>query len=344
MISFASDSQDLVSRFYPFTSTHEVADLRLGIMTIREKWNYWDQKLSLDLPQIPGNWIPCAALGSFQKASSADLVEGLHYKVLENPWQFMEWNDWAIREDYKILTADRHSEPIPETVSVSGIGSIFIEKGAQLEHCILNAQQGPIYIGAGSIIMEGSCIRGPFALGKNAVLKMATRIYGATSIGDHCIAGGEIKNSVMMGYSNKAHDGYLGDSVIGHWCNLGAGTSNSNIKNSAATVTVWNNHQQTYVAAGQKCGLLMGDYSRASINTSFNTGTVTGICSNIFGAGLTPKYIPDFSWGMEGIERYEWEKALRDIENWKKLKGEILHEREIQKLKVIFDRSNQQLK
>lgn len=339
MISFAPDSRELASRFYPFTSTSEVADLRLGIMTIREKWANWDLKLSLNLSQIPGNFIPCSALGSMKKASLTDLKEGIHYRSLENVWQLMEWNDWAIREDFALLTKDRYSEPIPETVSVSGVNNIFIEPGAKVEHCILNAKSGPIYISSGSIIMEGACIRGPFALGKNAVVKMGARIYGATTIGDHCIAGGEIKNSIMIGFSNKAHDGYLGDSVIGRWCNLGAGTSNSNIKNSAATVKVWDNHQQGFKEAGQKCGLLMGDYSRASINTSFNTGTVVGICSNVFGAGLTPKYIPDFSWGMEEKEQYEWEKALRDIENWKKLKGEVLHEQEIQKLKAIFDRS-----
>lgn len=339
MISFAPDNQDLASRFYPFTSTNEVADLRLGIMTIREKWAHWDRQLSLDLTHIPGNLIPCAALGSLKKASLSELTEGVHFKRLENPWQLMEWNDWAIREDFALLTKDRYSQPIPETVSVTGVSNIFIEPGAQLEHCILNASSGPIYIRSGSIIMEGACIRGPFSLGKNAVVKMGARIYGATTIGDHCIAGGEIKNSMLIGYSNKAHDGYLGDSVIGRWCNLGAGTSNSNIKNSAATVKVWDNHQHGFKEAGQKCGLLMGDYSRASINTSFNTGTVVGVCSNIFGAGLSPKYITDFSWGMDGKEKYEWEKALRDIENWKKLKGEVLYEQEIQRLKAIFDRS-----
>ena len=147
---------------------------------------------------------------------------------------------------------------------------------------------------------------------------MGAKIYGATTIGPYCIAGGEIKNSVFFGYSNKAHDGYLGDSVIGEWCNMGAGTSNSNIKNTAGTINLWNNTSNLFEAAGIKCGLLMGDYSRCAINTSFNTGTVVGVCCNIFGNTMPPKYIPDFSWGNE---KYILAKALEDIDNWKRLKG-----------------------
>jgi UDP-N-acetylglucosamine diphosphorylase/glucosamine-1-phosphate N-acetyltransferase len=233
------------------------------------------------------------------------------------------------------LTRGRQSAPIPPSVQVISPQSIFIEEGASISHSILNASTGPIYIGRNSNIMEGCLIRGPFALCESAVVKMGTKIYGATTIGPCSTAGGEIKNSVLFGYSNKGHDGYLGDSVIGEWCNLGAGTSNSNLKNNAGEVKVWNAGQ--FISAGLKCGLLMGDYSRAAINTSFNTGTVVGVCCNVYGEGLMPKYIPDFSWGVHNKgPKYAFEKALRDIENWKKLKNQSLTDAEILTLKHIF--------
>jgi UDP-N-acetylglucosamine diphosphorylase/glucosamine-1-phosphate N-acetyltransferase len=184
--------------------------------------------------------------------------------------------------------------------------------------------------------MEGSLIRGPFAACDHAVIKMGAKIYGATTIGPHCTAGGEIKNSVLSAYSNKAHDGYLGDSVIGEWCNLGAGVTNSNLKNSADIVKVWHQPSQACIPAGLKCGLLMGDYSRAAINTSFNTGTVVGPSCNVFGEGLTPKHIPAFTWGLPGGPKYRLEAALRDIGNWKKLKNQALTETEIRTLETIF--------
>ena len=182
--------------------------------------------------------------------------------------------------------------------------------------------------------MEGTAIRGPFACGEGVVIKMNSCIYGATTIGPYCTAGGEIKNSVFFAYSNKAHDGYIGDSVIGEWCNLGAGTINSNIKNNASTVKVWTTKGE--MNAGKKCGVFMGDYSKTAINTSINTGTVMGVCSNVFETGLTPKYIPNFSWGSDGLRRYELEKALTDIDNWKKLKGLMVSDREKQILTDIY--------
>jgi UDP-N-acetylglucosamine diphosphorylase / glucose-1-phosphate thymidylyltransferase / UDP-N-acetylgalactosamine diphosphorylase / glucosamine-1-phosphate N-acetyltransferase / galactosamine-1-phosphate N-acetyltransferase len=190
-------------------------------------------------------------------------------------------------------------------------------------------------------VMEGSTIRGPFALCEGAVVKMGTRIYGATTIGPFSIVGGEIKNCVIFGHSNKGHDGYLGDAVIGEWCNLGAGTSNSNLKNTGTPVKVWNPAAATYFYAGTKCGLLMGDYSRSAINTSFNTGTVVGVCANVFGCGLTPNYIPGFSWGYDPPLVYQLDKALRDISNWKKFKNQSLTDQEISKLSSIFANLNQ---
>jgi UDP-N-acetylglucosamine diphosphorylase/glucosamine-1-phosphate N-acetyltransferase len=213
---------------------------------------------------------------------------------------------------------------------------IFIEPGARMWGCTLNAEAGPIYIGSNAEIMEGANLRGPLSVGADAVVKMGARIYGATTIGPACTVGGEIKNSIFMGYSNKGHDGYLGDSIIGEWCNLGAGCSNSNIKNNAAEVRVWNKATAEFESAGQKCGLLMGDYSRAAINTSFNTGTVVGIGANVFGKGLTPKYIPDFSWGWESNHTYHWEALIRDLDNWKKLKNKTLSAEDIRLLEAIF--------
>lgn len=169
---------------------------------------------------------------------------------------------------------------------------------------------------------------------------MGTKIYGATTIGPYCTGGGEIKNSVMMGYSNKGHDGYLGDSVIGEWCNMGAGTSNSNVKNNGSEVKLWNYDSKNYITAGNKCGMIMGDYSRTAINSAINTGTVIGVCCNIFGYGLTAKFIPDFSWGAKGTEKYEFEKAVTDAGNWKKMKNKTVGETERQVLKHIFDHHN----
>ena len=185
--------------------------------------------------------------------------------------------------------------------------------------------------------MEGCIIRGPFAMGEGSILKMGTKIYGATTLGPYCTVGGEIKNSIFFGYSNKSHDGYLGDSVIGEWCNLGAGTSNSNIKNTAGSVKIWNEFTTQYLHAGVKCGLLMGDYSRAAINTSFNTGSVVGIASNVFCNGFPPTFIKSFSWGNKN---YEFEKALEHIENWKKLKGHLLSVEEKNILSDIYHQKN----
>ncbi|HEY0274092.1 MAG TPA: putative sugar nucleotidyl transferase [Chitinophaga sp.] len=251
------------------------------------------------------------------------------------PWDIFQLNDKALRADFARLTAGRTSAPLSATNQVLGAGQVFVEAGARVEYCLLNALEGPIYIGKNAQVMEGCLIRGPFALGEGAVLKMGTKVYGATSIGPYSTGGGEIKNSVIFGYSNKAHDGYLGDSVIGEWCNLGANTSNSNLKNNAGTVKVWMDARQEAWPAGRKCGLLMGDYSRAAINTSFNTGTVVGVSCNVFGAGLTEKFIPSFSWGAG---QYVLETAFRDIAAWKELKGKTLEEADKTILRAIFER------
>lgn len=279
------------------------------------------------------------AFTDFQ-ANAAQFQQCHHYQIvkrLQHPWEIMLWNDAMIREDFKLVTKGRASQPISPTVNTLQQADIFIEEGAKLEFCTLNSKTGPIYIGKDAEIMEGSSIRGPFVLGTNALVKMNSRIYGATTLGPGVLGGGEIKNTVIMGFTNKAHDGYLGDAVIGEWCNFGAGTTNSNVKNTAGDVKVWDYGTNTYQSVGQKCGLIMGDYSRISINSSINTGSVIGVSCNVFGAGLLPTIIEDFSWGVNG-NRYDFQKALFAIDNWKKMKWSSLSEAETSVLKVIFDK------
>lgn len=256
------------------------------------------------------------------------------------PWEIMQMNDAMIRSDYEIVTVNRTSQPIPSTVNTIGANEIFIEEGAKLNFCTLNASTGPIYIGQKAEIMEGSSIRGPFAIGYNSVVKMNSRIYGGTSLGPYCMGGGEIKNAVMMGYSNKAHDGYLGDAVIGEWCNLGAGSSNSNLKNSAGTINIFSMGLNDYVSVGQKCGVIMGDYSRVAINSSLNTGSMIGVSCNVFGEGLLHNNIPHFSFGVKG-KQYDFTTAIKDINNWKGLKGMELSTHEINILQHIFTNNKQ---
>ncbi len=253
----------------------------------------------------------------------------------EFPWELMQLNDAMIRKDFKLVTNTKKSQPIPASVQVMSAENIFIEEGAKLQFCTLNASTGPIYIGKNAEIMEGTAIRGPFSIGYNSVLKMNSRVYGATTLGPYCMGGGEIKNAIMMGYSNKAHDGYMGDSVIGEWCNFGAGSTNSNLKNSAGDVQVWAMGMNKMVSVGQKCGVIMGDYSRLCINSSINTGSVIGVSCNVFGAGLLPKRIENFSWGTEG-KKYNVITAISDINNWKKMKGKEMSLAEIIALKHIF--------
>jgi UDP-N-acetylglucosamine diphosphorylase / glucose-1-phosphate thymidylyltransferase / UDP-N-acetylgalactosamine diphosphorylase / glucosamine-1-phosphate N-acetyltransferase / galactosamine-1-phosphate N-acetyltransferase len=372
----------------PFTLTRQLQDIRVGILTIREKWekalglpsfdrkedDYKDLDRSVNLDEaasdgtcymIHGNVLPNSklvkALGKLKNGEfiSVNGTAGIIFrfsrkeisekhkikvtrsysikhdiKTLQYPWDILRLNDWAIREDFELITNKRKSQPVSRTNRTINPKEIFIEKGAKVEHSVLNASTGPIYIGKNAEVMEGSLVRGPFAMGEGAVLKMGAKIYGATTLGPYSMVGGEVKNSVIFGFSSKAHDGYLGDSVIGEWCNLGGGTTNSNLKNNAHDVMVWT--PSGLINAGLKCGVLMADYSRTAINTSINTGTVIGVSCNVFGTGLTPKYIPSFSWGSEGVKRYEFEKALEDIAAWKKLKKGSVSDNEKSILKYIF--------
>ena len=329
---------------YPFGIVRSMVHCRIGILTIFEKWNYhFPGKVEVasersqyyenenEYLKVAANVIPSGE--DFQNIiRSKKLTKFTNYCVIEYPWHIFQHNDWAIRQDFEMITIDRESLAIPEGNQVVNSQHIFIEEGAKISFSILNAEAGPIYIGRNAEIMEGCLLRGPISIGDNAVVKMGTKIYGATSIGPHCLAGGEIKNSVLIGYSNKAHDGYLGDSVIGEWCNLGAGTSNSNLKNNASAVKVWVRKNNNYKVAGNKCGLIMGDYSRCAINTSFNTGTIVGICCNIFGH-FPEKFIKDFDWGKE---QYLFEKAISDIRNWKSFKKKKITDNEIEKLNNLY--------
>lgn len=332
---------------FPFTLTRHVADIRIGILTIREKWELLlNRPVTLtsvkaassdNVSVFSANIIPTKEFIQSLPQHNDEYSQAESYKTIQYPWHIFQLNDWALRKDFELLSSGKISAAIPETVHVTNSRNIFIEEGATLSNCILNASTGPIYIGKNAEIMEGAIVRGPFALCEGAVVKMGTKIYGASTVGPYSVVGGEIKNSILFGYSNKAHDGYLGDSVIGEWCNLGAGTSNSNLKNNAGEVKTWNPITESLGSAGIKCGLLMGDYSRSAINTSFNTGTTVGICCNVFGEGLTPVFIPGFSWGYKPITKYEFAKAIRDISNWKKLKGKSVSEEEVIQLKNIFN-------
>jgi UDP-N-acetylglucosamine diphosphorylase/glucosamine-1-phosphate N-acetyltransferase len=234
-------------------------------------------------------------------------------------WQLPLHNAQALSHDFLHLTNGRSGQPIPSHVRRAGDHPVYIEPGARLEHCILNTSEGPIWIGSDAVIMDGAMLRGPLAVCHHAVVKMGAAIYQGTTIGPYCTVGGEVKNSILMGWSNKAHEGYLGDAVIGYWCNLGAGTSASNVKNSGGPVMVHDEASGDRIAAGFKSGLIMGDFSRAAINTSFNTGTVVGICCSVHGhAGLTPTYIRNFTFGNQ---RYQLEKLLEEIRNWMAFKG-----------------------
>ncbi len=374
---------------HPFTLTRQIQDIRIGILTIRQKWemalgmpsfdkwedDYKDLDRSILIDKnisddtffmIHGNVLPSGkVVKAIKKLKNGEFVSvndnaGIAFRFTKNeikqphkikvtravsvkddvksisfPQHVFELNHYAVRSDFELITRKRKSQTISKTNKTINPAQIFIDKGAKVEHSILNASSGPIYIGKDAEVMEGCMIRGPFALCEGACLKMGAKVYGATTIGPYSVAGGEIKNSVIFGYSNKAHDGYLGDSVIGEWCNLGAGTTSSNLKNNAGDVRLWT--QAGPVSAGIKCGLMMGDYSRAAINTSFNTGSVVGVSTNVFGAGLTPKYIPNFAWGSDGVERYRFEKALSDIQSWKSLKGHVISENEKSILKYIFE-------
>ncbi len=355
---------DLSTQFLPLTYTRPLCELRVGILTIREKWeallnckasyitqDYLSTKYPINIADenfvINGSVIPTAELatrilsmntgevllqdgemlvakleeGQFELLTNDEEnsnIAGMNYQEtkvtkINHLWDIFSLNGKAIIQDFQLLTQDRVSQPIPSAAIVIGDpGKIFIEEGADIEFCTLNTKNGPIYIGKNSTIMEGSFIRGPFALGEGAMVKMGAKIYGPTTVGPYCKVGGEINNCVFYANSNKAHEGYLGNSVIGEWCNIGAGTNCSNLKNNYDEVKIWDYTTEALTNTGlQFVGLIMGDHSKCGINTMFNTGTVVGVSANIFGGGFPKNFIPSFSWGgADGFKTYELPKAL----------------------------------
>lgn len=341
----------------PFTFTRPVADILVGIMTIRQKWEtrlgstittITEDYLSAKFPMVEmeenvminAAYLPNDTLAEMvsdlkenqaifkgedviaffttenQEEVDFDSYEIIQYNgdclTIEHTWDIFSKNDAAIRADFAYLTEDRKSQPIPKSVNVIAPENIFIEEGAKLEFVTLNASAGPIYIGKNTEIMEGTVIRGPFALCENAQVKLNAKVYGATTVGPGSRIGGEVKNSVLFANSNKGHDGFLGDSVLGEWCNIGADSNNSNLKNNYEEVKLWSYETEGFAKTGlQFCGLMMGDHSKCGINTMFNTGTVVGVSANIFGSGFPRNFVPSFSWGgAAGFTTYVTKKAF----------------------------------
>jgi UDP-N-acetylglucosamine diphosphorylase/glucosamine-1-phosphate N-acetyltransferase len=365
IILFDNEVRD---RLLPLTFTRPVCEIRLGVLTIREKWERWlnrsvayitqdylaeryeidygqdnliingsvcpspqlvrlIQQMDYDEAYLEGDELIVAKLGEEdieRLIADEDIGElkgydlaGTEYLKVNHLWDIYSLNAQAIAEDFELLTKGRKSAQLSDSNRVVGPkGQLFIEEGAKVECAILNTEDGPIYIGHSATVMEGSLLRGPIALGDHSTLKMGAKIYGGTTVGPHCKVGGEVNNAVFLGYSNKGHDGFLGNSVIGHWCNLGADTNNSNLKNNYDQVRLWSYPEGRFAKTGQQfCGLFMGDHSKSAINTMFNTGTVVGVSANVYGEGFPRNFIPSFSWGGKGgYQTYRTDRAFETME------------------------------
>jgi UDP-N-acetylglucosamine diphosphorylase/glucosamine-1-phosphate N-acetyltransferase len=350
----------------PFVFTKPVAEIRIGILTIREKWEKWSgqsfshltqeylqekfplvsgeenivingsvtpnaslvseiQELNCNEALVRENLLVAACLDRFSLENfGRQIPEGCtvkqvraDFRHISKLWHIFKFNGEELQSDFSLITAGRTSQPISTTNQLINPENIFAEEGARVECSIINASTGPVYIGRNSEIMEGAIVRGSLALCEGAKIKMGARIYGPTTIGPYSKAGGEVTNTVFMSYTNKVHDGYMGNSVIGDWCNIGAGSNTSNLKNNYTLVRLWNYATGREEETGlQFCGLFMGDYSRCGINTMFNTGTIVGVSSNIYGSGYPGSFIPSFSWGgAAGFETYRVGKAIDTIGN-----------------------------
>ena len=368
----------------PFTFTRPVAEVRIGILTIREKWETYlnakisykteeylsgkyplkaeaenlminsaylpnptlvDQVLALKLDEVLKEGEEIIAYGSKQPENIPELsklkevqVEGDFLKV-KYTWDIFSKNGEALAEDFALITKGRKSEPISKTNRLIAAENIFLEKGAKVEHSILNATEGPIYLGKDSEVMEGNMIRGGFALCEGAVVKMGAKIYGPTTVGPKGKVCGEINNSVIFGYSSKGHDGYLGNSVLGEWCNIGADSNNSNLKNNYAKVRIWNYESEKFEQTGlQFCGLMMGDHSKTAINTMFNTGTVIGVNSNIYTPGFPRNFVPSFSWGgSSGFSTYFPKRAFETAKVMMARRGVEFSEEDAKIMNQVFE-------
>jgi UDP-N-acetylglucosamine diphosphorylase/glucosamine-1-phosphate N-acetyltransferase len=387
------DDPVLRTQLLPFTYTRPVADIRIGINTIAEKWMDWlqtpisfhterylspkfrihtsadnvfingvlcpDANLAVTIHELPFNtalvsaqneilavrtatrWNPSDRLVDFTVISYNE-----PFTMVRNVWDIFALNGAQIKADFERVVSSRPSAEItdPHTCCYNS-ANIFIEAGAVIRASVLNAENGPIYIGRNAVIQEGSMIQGPFAIGESSVLAQGTKIRPNTSIGPFCKVGGEVSNCVIFGYSNKGHDGYLGNSVLGEWCNLGANTNNSNLKNDHSPVKLHSYASNALADTGLLfCGLMMGDYSKAGISTMFNTGTVVGVSVNVFGAGFQAKHVPSFSWGgaAEGFSEYRFQKALAVAKDTVSRRNVTFDETEGNILKSVFEQTQEQ--
>lgn len=370
----------------PFTFTRPVAEMRIGILTIREKWEKMlpgtysyatEDYLSEKFPSKTGsrNLVINATVCPTQELVVAlkDLKEGQSLEkddlciaqwqegevsawkdglekvnfsgevnVIDRPWKIFKLNGAELEADFTLITRGRESQKLSETNTVIG-DRIFVEEGVEAECAVFNTTSGPIYLGADSTVMEGSVVRGALALCEHSQLKLSAKIYGPTTIGPWSKVGGEVNNSVIFGYSNKGHDGFLGNSVLGEWCNIGADTNNSNLKNNYDEIRIWSYATKGFAKTGlQFCGLMMGDHSKSGINTMFNTGTVVGVSANIYGGGFPRNFIPSFSWGgAGGFTEYKFQKALDTARRVMERREIPLSEADESILRHIFETSDQ---
>jgi len=363
------------SHLLPLTYTRPVAELRCGIITIAEKYTMRGHEigygteayLNVKYPSIEAEVLVSGSVcptDAFLEAvaglsSGQALIQGdelLAFKgekwedepseiipfssalnLITRPWDIWSKNASELNLDFDLLTKDRFSAPIDATNTVIG-DKVFLEEGAKVTASILNATSGPIYLAKNAEIMEGCIVRGGLALGESSALKMGAKIYGATTLGPHCKVGGEVNNSVIIGYSNKGHDGFLGNSALGEWCNLGADTNNSNLKNNYDEVKAWSYVDGRFAKTGQQfCGLIMGDHSKSGINTMFNTGTVVGVSANVYGAGFPRNFISSFTWGgPQGTMEYRIDKALDTADRMMKRRGLEVNEVEKAILEQVY--------
>lgn len=377
---FLSDN-GLHKNFRPLTLTRPIAELRFGILTIKETWEklFLECKINPDFFYETEEYLidkyPSEYEYDFKIASNIKPTLELVKQILElekneslyvnykwvatngtkeeskkdieindliyitQVWDLYQKNDQALLLDFKLLIKNKISQPISTSNTVINPINIFIEEGAIVECSILNASNGPIYIGKNAEVMEGCMIRGGFALLDNATLKMGAKIYGATTIGPHCKVGGEVSNSLFHGYSNKGHDGFLGNSVVGEWCNFGADTNSSNLKNNYGKLKIYDyNSQELQQTDIMFCGVLMGDHSKTGINTMLNTGTTVGVSANIFGGNFPPKYIPSFTWGgFKASPKFKLDKAYEVAKNMMSRRKIALSEKDKKILTYIFE-------
>lgn len=391
IILFDTDARN---HLLPLTATRPMGELRVGILTLREKWErrlrgaasyitqeYLQEKYPIRIEDenliINGGVLPTPeickridALGlneallangeliaarlneaqfeSLIEEEEVDELQGQELSAsiplirINHLWELTRLNEKALLEDFALLATGKHSQPVSDTNRLIGPPeNLFLEAGVKMEYCTLNLTAGPIYIGANTEVMEGAMLRGPIAIGSDSIVKMGAKIYGPSAFGPGCRLGGEVARCIFLANSNKAHDGYLGDSVLGEWCNLGADTNNSNLKNNYSEVKLWDYETERFEKTGQQfVGLIMGDHSKCAINTMFNTGTVVGVFANIYGAGFPRNFIPDFSWGgPDGYRSYKFAEACETASIVMARRGLVFTELEKAILYHVYDRS-----